>query len=99
MEEDIKTMIEEVIRGTRWFDSLIGMDNGGYTGEWSNSNGRLALLHEKELVLNAKDTENILAAVNAVRLISDTVFKGIADSLDSAGIASMALLGSQLGDV
>ena len=30
-------------------------DTGGYTGEWIND-GRIAVLHEKELVLNESDT-------------------------------------------
>jgi hypothetical protein len=34
-------------------------DTGGYTGEWDSS-GRLAVLHQKEIVLNAHDTENFL---------------------------------------
>ena len=46
--------------------NLIGYDTGGYTGQWGDT-GKLALLHQKELVLNASDTENILAAVNGVR--------------------------------
>jgi hypothetical protein len=32
-----------------------------------DSNGRLALLHQKELVLNAKDTENLLDTVSIMR--------------------------------
>ena len=39
---------------------------GGYTGEWGNE-GRLAVLHEKELVLNQSDTKNILDAVQIMR--------------------------------
>jgi hypothetical protein len=50
-------------------------DTGMYTGEWPNGserqNGKLALLHQKELVLNAKDTENILDAVELVRQIDN----------------------------
>ena len=37
-------------------------DTGGYTGKWG-SYGKWAMLHEKELVLNAKDTENFLAGM------------------------------------
>ena len=39
---------------------------GGYTGSWG-SEGRLAILHEKELVLNKYDTENMLDMVNTLR--------------------------------
>lgn len=45
-------------------------DTGGYTGEWG-SDGRLAMLHQKEIVLNAHDTENFLSAVKIVRSMSD----------------------------
>lgn len=39
---------------------------GGYTGEWGNS-GKLAMLHQKELVLNAEDTKNFLAGIEVLR--------------------------------
>ena len=39
---------------------------GGYTGSWG-SEGKLAVLHEKELVLNKYDTENMLDMVNTLR--------------------------------
>jgi hypothetical protein len=35
------------------------MDTGGYTGTWGTA-GKLAILHEKELVLNPDDTSNFL---------------------------------------
>ena len=38
--------------------SLLGYDTGGYTGNWNSSDGKLALLHKKELVLNKDDTKN-----------------------------------------
>lgn len=56
-------------------------DTGGYTGEWDNS-GRLAVLHQKELVLNKDDTENILNAVEFVR--------GIASSIGASLLSQLA---------
>ena len=41
-------------------------NTGGYTGAWGPE-GKLALLHEKELVLNKEDTENMLKMVSMVR--------------------------------
>ena len=41
---------------------IAGYDTGGYTGAWG-AEGKLALLHEKELVLNKEDTENLLASI------------------------------------
>ena len=46
---------------------ITGLATGGYTGDWDSQTGKLAVLHEKELVLNATDTENILGTVKAVR--------------------------------
>lgn len=67
--------------------SLIGYDTGGYTGDWGDSSGRLALLHTKELVLNQGDTDNILQAVQAVRAItSELKDNGIAQMVEAASL-------------
>ena len=47
-------------------------DTGGYTGSWGPE-GRVAMLHQKEIVLNAQDTENFLAAINIVRDIASMI--------------------------
>jgi hypothetical protein len=48
-----------------------GLATGGYTGDWAGSFGKLAFLHQKELVLNAGDTENFLASMELLdRIIS-----------------------------
>jgi hypothetical protein len=36
---------------------------GMYTGNWGSSEGRVAVLHEKELLLNQDDTVNMLEAL------------------------------------
>ena len=46
--------------------------SGGYTGEWGPS-GRLAVLHEKELILNSDDTLNFLNAAEILRRVSDRI--------------------------
>lgn len=54
-----------------WVDisQISGYNTGGYTGQWFNGSkdGRLAWLHQKELVLNEQDTPKILDAVKLVR--------------------------------
>ena len=60
-------------------------DTGGYTGDWSDASGRLAILHSKELVLNKEDTENILDAVSAVRDIKDIGNSIISSIMQSIG--------------
>ena len=71
-------------------DRYTGFKSGGYTGSWNNgsneNNGKLAFLHQKELVLNESDTSNILNAVNSVR---DLVNKGNS-SIDHALANSLA---------
>jgi len=46
---------------------------GMYTGSWSGGNieenGKLAFLHEKELVLNKDDTQNFLDATKILRTL------------------------------
>ena len=44
----------------------VTLATGGYTGSWG-PDARWALLHEKELVLNKFDTENMLNMVNTLR--------------------------------
>ena len=62
--------------------------SGGYTGEWGND-GRLAVLHQKELVLNEDDTKNILSAVQILRSIPYSV---IAQSLVNSSMNTASAL-------
>lgn len=68
-------------------------DTGGYTGDWSGStgeykNGRWALLHPKELVLNRDDTKNFLTAIEGVRSMSDII--SMLDSYSKARYSMIA---------
>ena len=49
---------------------------GGYTGDWNGDEGRVALLHKKELVLNAEDTRNLLAAIETLRYMTTSALNG-----------------------
>ena len=51
---------------------IVSAATGGYTGSWG-SEGRLAFLHQKELVLNAHDTENMLDMISIVRDFSKAI--------------------------
>ena len=64
------------------FDNINRFDTGGYTGSWG-SEGRLAMLHQKELVLNAHDTENML---NTIQMVRDIVA-----SIDTRAAAASAM--------
>lgn len=63
---------------------------GGYTGEFGNE-GRLGVLHEKELVLNQNDTQKILDAVGIVRDIS-----GLIDNINNNMLSRMIGLSAGL---
>jgi len=71
-------------------DQLTGYDTGGYTGSWGD-NGRLAVLHQKELVLNAQDTNNFLNALDIMR--------NIVNNIGSEAFSRLASLGgNRIGD-
>ena len=69
-------------------EQITGYDTGGYTGNWGDSSGKLALLHKKELVLNENDTKNMLNALQ--------VLEGIMSIVDTSMLARLGQLG-QLG--
>lgn len=77
--EWIKKVIEEAAHG----------DTGMYTGNWGSPEGRLAVLHEKELVLNKDDTSNFLSAIGMIRDISHMI--------DLNSITSSNLMASMFG--
>lgn len=45
---------------------LIPFRDGGYTGDWSGDEGRIALLHKKENILNEEQTLHIFNAVKSI---------------------------------
>ena len=49
---------------------IIPFDTGVYTGDWMGEEGRVALLHKKELVLNESQTRDILNVAKIVDKIS-----------------------------
>lgn len=59
-------------------------DTGGYTGAWSGGSGKLAVLHSKEIVLNAEDTANILKTVEMVREMTNSMKQGVFEAFGSS---------------
>lgn len=77
MTSEVQARREELRRQLHELEARYGLtpsgyETGGYTGEWGDD-GRLAILHQKELVLNAKDTSNILSAVDVVRQLASSI--------------------------
>lgn len=73
-------------------------DTGGYTGEWGDE-GKLAVLHEKELILNKDDTKNILTAVSLARTM-DSILSSLNDSIVSrvSSLTSMLTASPNVGN-
>ena len=67
---------------------------GGYTGDWG-SDGRLAVLHQKELVLNQEDTKNMLAAVQSIRELAPSMIAEMRARISGTAAASQSLFGSR----
>lgn len=61
---------------------------GAYTGNWGPGqgfgpdNGKIIKVHPKELILNQKDTSNILRAVDIVRNMNDWIDKQVQSMVD-----------------
>ena len=74
--EEIQKIVNRTNPGPGWEDrygisnlsqyAYSKFDTGGYTGEWG-SEGKFAMLHEKELVLNRDDTANLLEAIRMLQ--------------------------------
>ena len=52
---------------------LVPYETGGYTGTWAGNEGKIALLHQKELVLNSNDTKNLLDTITILKSITDSL--------------------------
>lgn len=75
---------------------IVYLDTGGYTGEWNNG-GKLGVLHQKELVLNAKDTKNLLDTVAIMRNITAVVGENTLQRLSGATSGSYIANGDGKG--
>ena len=89
---------EKVFSFTKNNDPLtikpLGFASGGYTGDWG-SDGRLAVLHQKELVLNQEDTKNMLAAVQSIRELAPSMIAEMRARISGTAAASQSLFGSR----
>jgi hypothetical protein len=80
--------MEKYKKEKREYDKKIAsLDTGGYTGSWG-SEGKLAMLHQKELILNEDDTSNFLASLEVLRKIIQVI------DLQSANAQISGLLNS-----
>lgn len=84
----------QLIGGNKLVNRVQRFKTGGYTGDWG-SDGRLAVLHQKELVLNQEDTKNMLAAVQSIRELAPSMIAEMRSRISGAAAASQSLFGSR----
>lgn len=76
--------------------SLSSFRSGGYTGMWAGENGKIGILHQKEMVLNQEDTENLLNTISVLRSVMSSlggtmaarlgdIKSGFANAMDGSG--------------
>jgi TP901 family phage tail tape measure protein len=68
---------------------VTAFDTGGYTGDWSGNDGKMAMLHKKEIVLNERQTSDILDTAKIMDKIKDFIpnlaRNSVASQVASAG--------------
>ena len=76
---------------------IVGYASGGYTGDWAGTDGRLAMLHKKELILNAHDTDNMLNAITILRDITANLGATLLNRMASISAGGVGALGDAAG--
>ena len=87
------------IGGLGWVkkSDIVGYDTGGYTGDWTSKDGRLAMLHQKELVLNAHDTDNMLSAITILRDLTANLSATLLNRMASITSGNVNGIGQGMG--
>ncbi|MEN7437563.1 phage tail tape measure protein, partial [Bacillus velezensis] len=68
--KEASNALNTVTKGNTTGKKISSFETGGYTGTGLGA-GKLAILHDKELILNKTDTKNMLETVKHVRNLSD----------------------------
>lgn len=71
---------------------------GGYTGDWAGNGGQLAMLHKKELVLNANDTKNMLNAVEILRSITSSLGQTLMNQMANISATNASTIAGGIGE-
>ena len=78
-----------------WIDRF---DTGGYTGSWGPE-GKMAMLHEKEIVLNKTDTANLLDSIQLLHSILQTIDLQAANAQFSSLSPGQLFQAANTGDI
>ena len=96
-DKGVQTLRRYIISNTQIADLISAFDTGGYTGSWGPE-GKMAMLHEKEIVLNKTDTANLLESVQLLRSILTTIDLQAANAQFSSLLTSSYFAPSATGD-
>ena len=90
--EQISDILEQLKHGipVHLQENPAGGATGMYTGSWGPS-GKLAILHEKEIVLNKEDTKNFLDALDIVRSLQLSMLNNVT-SITPATLGSLRMI-------
>ena len=67
----------------------VAFEGGGYTGDWDSDDGKIAILHKRELVLNQQDTKNLLDSVSILRQITTNLGGTLTNRMGDINIKSI----------
>lgn len=77
-----------IVDAMRKNNKFIGFNTGGYTGEFGPE-GKFAILHEKELVLNQQDTQNLLDTVDLVdKLLNSLEYQNLLQDFNISNVGN-----------
>jgi len=74
-------------------------DTGGYTGDWQGNEGKMALLHKKEQVLNADDTKNLFDTVKLMDKVRNVIPALSGGSINSKLATAGSIVNISYGDI
>ena len=90
--EEIDNFVADLLR------EMVSLDTGGQTNFRENT-GKLAILHDHEIVLNPIDTENLLSAVSLLKEFSSAIdLRAMSQNISSGLISPFYNAGNQVLD-
>lgn len=84
--KNVTTSIYDGSGRTVSWKNKISYSTGGYTGNWNSDEGRPAILHQKEIVLNQDDTKNFLNGIKILRQMTASLGGTLANRMSDIGI-------------
>ncbi len=78
---------------------LVGLRSGGFTGDWAGDDGKVAMLHKKELVLNERQTSDILDTAKIMEKAKNAIPKLKRGSINEKLATASQTTSTTYGDI